>query len=146
MNSYTESNTFLYEWVRPDLRQAGADQAVATKFADGWYPQETAPTGPFRWMSPLGKINVASSRAGTLVIHARMRSIVPDNSVAVLVDDQPAASQSLPGAGWQECLLRVPLTAGAHTLLLRSGLPGVQPPGDNRTLTVCVTGFEAHVE
>ena len=146
VNSYAENDTFLYEWVRPDLRQADADQAVATKFSDGWYAEENAPTGPFRWMSPLGKINVATSRAGTLVIHARMRSIVPDNVVEVLADNQPAASQSLPGLDWRECVIKVPLPAGAHTISFRSRLPGVQPPGDNRTLTVCLTGFEARVE
>ncbi len=146
VNSYVERDSFLYEWERTDLRRADASTAVVVKFSDGWYAEESAPTGPFRWMSPTGRINVIAGRAGTLFIQARVRSITPDNSLEILVDNQPATTQPLPGTDWQDCLFQVPLPAGTHTVTLRSRQPGVQPPGDNRQLTVCLTNFAARLE
>ena len=146
LNSYAENSTFLYEWQRADLRKAGGEQKLVLRFAEGWYAEENSPAGPFRWMSAVGSLNVATERAGTLIIHAQLRSIVPGNGVDLLVDGQPATSVLLPGTEWGEYLLRVPLPVGTHQITLRSHQPSIQPPGDTRQLDVCLENLQARLE
>ena len=146
LNAYEESNTFLYEWQREDVRATDTHPSLVVHFADGWYAEERSPVGSFRWMSAIGRLNVVSSGGSTLVIGARVRSIVPGNGVELFVDDHPAASDDLPGTDWKECQWRVPVPPGAHRVSLRSRLPGQQPPGDGRTLALCVENFQTSLE
>ena len=129
-----------------EVRGDEADGSLAAQFGDGWYAQETAPDGPFRWMGATGRIDVTSKRAGTLVIRGQMRSIVPDNEGEWLVDDKVVQTVKPLGPDWQDCLLRIPLSAGTHRLSLRSRRAGSQPAGDNRTLTICLRNFQARLE
>ena len=131
---------------RADVYSEEVDKTLTTKFTDGWYAEENSPTGPFRWMSAEGQIDVTSRRKGTLVIRMHARSFVTDNSVELFVDGKSVQSLKLNGLEWQDCLVRVPMLAGTHHLSLRSRQPGGQPPGDNRTLTLCVENFQATLE
>ena len=144
LQAYPESDNVLYEWRR-EPAAGGADQPPFTHFTEGWYPEENFPGGAFRWMSRQGNFVVMVNRAGTLALSARLRSIVPDNGVDLLVDGQRVSAVTLPGTDWQTCSWQTPVAAGTHHLVLRSRLPGQQPPGDSRTLTICLTGFEAHL-
>ena len=143
---YPESNNVLYEWRAGGFSPGEAAPAAFTRFAEGWYGEENSPDGRFRWMSPQGNLTVSIAHAGTLVLEVRLRSIVPGNGVDLLTDGQPAASVTLPGTDWQPCVLRAPVSAGVHHLVLRSHRPGEQPPGDNRVLAVCVKDLQARLE
>lgn len=127
-------------------RADNAETAVTVRFGEGWFDEESLPAGPTRWMSGAGHLDVAAKRAGTLVTKGRIRSYVADNSVELLVDDKPVQTIKITGADWQDCVLRVPLSAGTHRLLLRSRQAGKQPPNDSRVLTICLENFQARLE
>ena len=146
LNSYAESNTFLYEWQRADLRRAGEDEKLVTRFAEGWYAEEKSPVGAFRWMSATANLDVATEHAGTLIIHVQLRSIVPGNGVDLFVDNQPVTSVLLHGTEWEECLLRVPLPSGDHQISFHGRQPALQPPGDSRQLDICAENFRARLD
>ena len=129
-----------------DLYGEEIDKTLTTQFTDGWFAEENSPTGPFRWMSAEGHIDVTTRRKGTLVIRVHTRSFVTDNSLELLADGKSIQSVKLSGVEWQDCLVRVPLSAGTHHLSFRSHQSGGQPPGDNRTLTICVENFQATLE
>ena len=129
------------------LYSAEVDKTLTTTFADGWYAEENSPSGPFRWMSAAATVDVTARSKGTLVIRAHVRSFVAGNSLEVFVDDKPVQSIKLNGTEWQDCLVRIPsFLPGAHRLSLRSHQPGTQPPGDNRSVTICVEDFQATLE
>jgi hypothetical protein len=135
------------EGRRTHLYSEEADKTLTTKIADGWYPEENSPSGPFRWMSAAANVDVTARRKGTLVIRAHVRSFVAGNSLEVFVDDKPVQSIKLNGTEWQDFLVRVPsFLPGSHRLSLRSHQPGTQPPGDNRSVTICVEDFQATLE
>ena len=128
------------------VRGSETDKSLTTQFADGWFAEETAPTGPFHWMTAEGHVDVTAKRGGTLVVRAHVRSIVPDNSVEVLMDGKQIQSVTLSGVDWGDCLVRIPMSAGTHHLSFRSHQAGSQPPGDNRVLTICVQNLQLSLE
>lgn len=146
LQAYPESNNVLYEWRRGGLPPGEANQPPFTHFAEGWYGEENSPEGRFRWMAQQGNFIVNTAHAGTLVIKAQLHSMLPGNGVDLLVDGQQVASVALPGTDWQACVLRAPLPTGTHHLVLRSQVPGVHSPGDDRVLAACLKGFEAYLE
>ncbi len=131
---------------RAEVRGDEADGALTAQFGDGWYAEETSAAGPFRWMGAVGHLDVTNKHAGTMVIRGKIRSIVPENGVELLVDDKVVQTIKPLGPDWQDCLLRVPLSAGTHHLSLRSRQAGSQPAGDNRVLTICLENFQARLE
>ena len=143
---YAEPDTALYEWRRAGLQNGDANSPPVLRFTDGWYAEESTGAEHFRWMSADGHFTLLCGRSGTVVLSARVRSFVPDNSVDLLVDGHVVATQPAAVADWQERSWRVPVSAGVHQSEFRSRQPGVHPPNDDRSLTICEEDFRAAYE
>ena len=116
LRAYPEYDNVLYEWRQGGPVAADANRQPFTHFTEGWYAEEKLSSGSFRWMSPQGNFVVITPRAGTLVFQARLRSIVPDNGVDLLVDGHPVATIDLPETDWKSCeLLRAGVRGRAPT-------------------------------
>ena len=133
--------------VRVDEVDCVSDaQPLIVRYEEGWYGPETDGTTRWRWADGDGVLTVQLGRTGTLVLDSAVLSSTGGNAVEVSVDGHPAAVAPIPGKGWDPVTYRLPLEAGFHRITLHSRNPGKQPPGDGRTLAICLRDFVPHVE
>ena len=120
-----------------DLACVTDSSPLVVQRGSGWYPQEGDASMQWRWSGDDGILTVLADQAGTLVLQGAVRSISPDNSVEIRVDDQPPVVEPLPSSGWEPMAWSLPVEGGSHRITLHSRNPAVQPPGDNRHLAIC---------
>ena len=145
-------------WRVNDLQCTVASHPLLVSYVDGtWYDVESTKTSGYRrsvkphswrWCQEEGKVELGAGRDGTLVIDMTLLSTKEANHVDVLLDNETVAAVDVPIAGTMPPqTLRVPLSAGLHTLAFRGQIPGEQPNlSDQRLLSIGVQDLHLNLE